>query len=101
MHWFGEVMAFSALLILAVGIPAEVRWVRLLNVRLKAARHDFVTRAAWQRTWRLLNDANASAIAAIEAGLAPGFPEEIRDQMLAAHSAAGEVMRGTTAYEER
>jgi hypothetical protein len=94
MHWFGELLAFYALIAVAIGIPAEIRLMKVLRLRYKNERLAYTRSSAWVRAWRALEAANDSAITALSAGDAPGFPEDIREQMLAAHGLAGEITKG-------
>lgn len=97
MHWFGELLALYILIAVVIGIPLEIKGVRLVSLRLKSARLAYTRDAAWARTWHQLNDANIAAIDAIERGMAPGFPPDVQEQMLAAHDAASSTMRGRIA----
>ena len=93
MHWFGELLAFYVIIAAAgLGFLYAAK-LPLYRRQRQAAGLEYVTRDGWRLSWQRLYDANASAIAAIEQGMAPGFPDDVRDEMLAAHQAAGEIQR--------
>lgn len=101
MHWFGELLGFY---IAIAGVGFGILYVRKFpayKAQREAAMLKYIERADWRRSWQELYNANISAIDALERDLAPGFPENIREQLLKAHEAASTVTRGITAYEKR
>jgi hypothetical protein len=91
MHWFGELLAFYIAIAAAGFAILYARKFPAYRAQRRAAELEYTTRAGWRRTWQKLEDANASAIDAIARGMAPGFPDDVRDEMLAAHQAASET----------
>jgi cell wall assembly regulator SMI1 len=92
-HWFGELLGFYVAIAVAGFAVVSARKLPVYRAQRRAADLEYTARHDWQQSWHCLYDANISAIDAIECGMAPGFPDEVRTAMLAAHQGASEIER--------